>query len=417
MNIAILHYAAWPVIGGVETVIRHQAELFAQHGHTVTVFAGEGAAFDPKIRLVLLNELNPARAEVRAAQEEVAQGGPGRAYFRLYETIQRRFVSLLPQFDHIIAHNLLTMPFNFAATQALSEYAQQIGTLVAWTHDLAAMNPDYMLPSHRISGLLRERQPNIRYVAVSHLRAEQFERLTGTVPDAVIPNGLDLGPAIGLTPEVAKLIGKHLETSTLLLYPTRILARKNIEFALQILAALREESSRTGQHAQDARETRFMDNMHRSHEFHLMISGAPNRYQSDNYLDRLKQLAADLGLGERVTWVNEHFRVTDAHLRSLYLGADALLYTTRQEGFGLPLLEAAAYRIPIFCSDIEPLRSLAPPGAVLLDLRGSPRKIATSIVTRLDNDPTFASRKQLIRCHSAQRLYMEKIEPFLTRKP
>src|SRR4051812_44967124 len=44
MRIALLHYSAAPVIGGVERVIAEHAELLAAGGHEVTIFCGEGAA-------------------------------------------------------------------------------------------------------------------------------------------------------------------------------------------------------------------------------------------------------------------------------------------------------------------------------------------------------------------------------------
>jgi glycosyltransferase involved in cell wall biosynthesis len=46
-------------------------------------------------------------------------------------------------------------------------------------------------------------------------------------------------------------------------------------------------------------------------------------------------------------------------LNNLFRTADAFVYPTRFEGFGMPLLEALAAGLPTACSDIEPLRSIA----------------------------------------------------------
>ena len=40
MNIAILHYAYTPVIGGVEFIMEQHAALFARHGYAVRVICG-----------------------------------------------------------------------------------------------------------------------------------------------------------------------------------------------------------------------------------------------------------------------------------------------------------------------------------------------------------------------------------------
>jgi glycosyltransferase involved in cell wall biosynthesis len=114
--------------------------------------------------------------------------------------------------------------------------------------------------------------------------------------------------------------------------------------------------------------------------------------------------------------MNDLFFVDERQLRSLYMVADALIFPSKQEGFGLPLLEAAAYRLPIFCADIEPLRSIAPYGTVFFDLRDSPRNVAERIRSALAQDNIFRSRKQLFRDYSAETLYFDKIEPLLQDK-
>lgn len=50
--------------------------------------------------------------------------------------------------------------------------------------------------------------------------------------------------------------------------------------------------------------------------------------------------------------------VTDEDLPIMYSGAEAVLYTTLYEGFGLSVLEAMACGTPVVVSDIAPLREL-----------------------------------------------------------
>jgi mannosylglucosylglycerate synthase len=393
MKIAIVHYTSWPVIGGVERVIRQHSQLMSRHGHQVSIWCGEGDAFDQQIETLIIPELNSRDPLVRVAQEEVYNGRPGPTYFRLLEAWQRQLEPIFEKFDRIVVHNMFTMPFNLAGTQALSSLAEGGRRTVAWTHDLAASNPDYKIPPDRPFELIRERQPGVKYVTVSEARAAEFKTLMGAEVDAVVPNGLDFVRACAITPEVADLVREDLPTSIILFYPTRVVARKNIAFALQIIGALRDIGL----------------------PVRLLITGAPDLHNrsSTEHFAGLKQLATDLQVQGLISWVNDLFYVDERQLQSLYIVADAMLFTSRQEGFGLPLLEAAAHRLPVFCSNIEPLRSVALSGTSFFDLQDAPRTVAEKIRHAFARDAIFKRKKQLLRDYSAERLYLDKIEPIL----
>jgi mannosylglucosylglycerate synthase len=391
MKIAIVHYTSWPVIGGVESVIRQHSQLMSRHGHEVVIMCGEGGAFDNQIQTLVVRELNSQEPLVRASQEEAYHGRPGQAYFRLLQTLQKQLGSIYEKFDRIVVHNMFTMPFNLAGTQALSGLAEEGRKTIAWTHDLAASNLDYKIPPYRIFDLIRERQPGVKYVTISEARATEFRTLTSSDVDAVVANGLDFATTCTITPEVADLVREDLPKSIILFYPTRILARKNIAFALQIVGALRDIGL----------------------QVRLLITGAPDSHNqsSTELLAGLKRLAADLDVQKLITWVNDLFYVDERQLHSLYMVADAMLFPSRQEGFGLPLLEAAAHRLPVFCSNIDPLKSIAPSGTLLFDLRDAPRNVAERIRNAFEQDAIFKRKKQLMREYSAERLYLDKIEP------
>ena len=62
------------------------------------------------------------------------------------------------------------------------------------------------------------------------------------------------------------------------------------------------------------------------------------------------------GLGERVRFVGS---VASDRLRALYRGADLFALPSRHEGFGLPVLEAAAQGTAVLASDLPVLREVA----------------------------------------------------------
>jgi glycosyltransferase involved in cell wall biosynthesis len=51
--------------------------------------------------------------------------------------------------------------------------------------------------------------------------------------------------------------------------------------------------------------------------------------------------------------------LSDVDLRSVVAGASALVLPSRDEGFGLPVLEALACDVPVVCSDVPALREVA----------------------------------------------------------
>lgn len=52
-------------------------------------------------------------------------------------------------------------------------------------------------------------------------------------------------------------------------------------------------------------------------------------------------------------------KITDAELDQLYQHASLFVYPSFYEGFGLPLLEAMSYQLPIACSSIPPFHEIA----------------------------------------------------------
>lgn len=78
----------------------------------------------------------------------------------------------------------------------------------------------------------------------------------------------------------------------------------------------------------------------------------------------IAQLILELNLGDKVRctgWIPRE------DLYCLFAGADAFIYPTMFEGFGMTLLEAMAAGLPVACSSIEPVRTIAGDAALLFD--------------------------------------------------
>ena len=88
----------------------------------------------------------------------------------------------------------------------------------------------------------------------------------------------------------------------------------------------------------------------KEHDCRLLIIGH-NGWKND-------EIREQLTLPEyknKVLWIED---ATDAELRWAYAHSDALIAASKDEGFGLPLVEAAHFGLPIICSDIPIFREV-----------------------------------------------------------
>jgi glycosyltransferase involved in cell wall biosynthesis len=100
---------------------------------------------------------------------------------------------------------------------------------------------------------------------------------------------------------------------------------------------------------------------------YLLFLGAPGPRKGLDWLAQAHAAAPDLpplvfaGPGKfTVSDRSQHLGyVSDADLHTVVAGATALVLPSRDEGFGLPVLEAMACDVPVVCSDIPALREVA----------------------------------------------------------
>ena len=101
----------------------------------------------------------------------------------------------------------------------------------------------------------------------------------------------------------------------------------------------------------------FADAVRRDPELQLVCVGSPGRDDAEirAHADSVSARIHMLGY------------VSRADLDSLYRSADALVFPSRYEGFGLPILEAQNYGLPVICSNVTAMPEVAGDGARLID--------------------------------------------------
>lgn len=403
MKIVLMHYAAPPVVGGVEIVIGHQARLLAGAGHEVMVVAGRGEQADDRVSFVRVPQADSRHPDVLAIQAELNLGRVPRDFSAMVDRLHRSLGEILQSADWLIAHNVCSLNKNLALTAALKRINDETPhpRLILWHHDLAWTTPRYRDELH--DGypweLLRTAWPQAVQVTVSEFRRRELAGLYGVPSNEirVIPNGLDAGEflKLGRLTEGFVQALKLMEAWPLLLLPVRITRRKNIELALRTLSHLR------GQFPQAA----------------LLVTGplGPHNPANREYFSDLLSLRAELGLTEVAHFLAEHTAeyLPDEVIADFYRLSDCLFMPSREEGFGIPILEAGLSGIPVFCANIPPLRELGDAYVDYFELDADPADIAAMMIRRISSSSTLGLRRRVRAGFTWDQIYRKHIDPLI----
>ncbi len=149
----------------------------------------------------------------------------------------------------------------------------------------------------------------------------------------VVPPGVDLGMFQPVDrAEARRKIG--YEAGRILLFVGRLERLKGVEIAIRSLGLLRDR-----QH-DDVR---------------LLILGEDSHEGDESEKDRLKAIAAEVGVRDRVDFIGS---IAQHELPYFYAAADVCVMPSYSESFGLVALEAQACGCPVVASGVSGLRSV-----------------------------------------------------------
>jgi glycosyltransferase involved in cell wall biosynthesis len=407
VRIALLHYSGPPTIGGVEQTIFHHARILSDLSFDVCVVVGTGSSFDDRVPVTLIPEMYSKNEGVLAAKAALDRGQISHEFTELRSRLTQRLAQALEGQDVLVVHNALSLHKNLPLTAALWDLHQdgQAPRIIGWHHDLAWDRPDYRRELHPGDPwqLLCRPWPGATHVVVSRAQQARLARVYGIDEAAihVVPPGVDPPSFERWTPLTCRIV-ETLDLPSadlLLLLPARITRRKNIEYALHTLAALRRST------ATDCR---------------LIVTGPPGPHNPTNaaYLDELLDLRTSLGIEASAHFLFQLDGVTPtaidpATLADLYRLSDALFFPSRDEGFGIPLLEAALARLPVFCSDIPPFHESGGAEVHFFSLEADPADTASLIANRLSADPALTLRRRTLQGYTWRAIVRGRVVPLL----
>ncbi len=411
MKIAIVHYTAPPVVGGVEMVIQEHARIFLNAGHSVSIFAGRGdeSALPAGTELTLVPEMDSQDTHIESINKQLEQGiVPGdfeKVLAGLFNTLSPEFI----KYDHVIVHNIFTKHFNLPLTAALSRMLDKgfIKNCIAWCHDFTWTSPRSRSKVH--PGYpwdqLRTCRSDMAYVVVSKQRQKELSGLFG-IPAGrvqVIYNGVNYDQLYGLSPEGSALIGRLALSAAdlVMLMPVRVTQAKNIEFALQTVAEIKIN------HVQPK----------------LVITGPPDPHdaQSMAYFQSLMELRQSLSLEDQVRFVfesgpdkSEPYFIDPSIVADLFRVSDLMFMPSHREGFGMPVLEAGLLGIPVVCTNVPAAEEIGSPDVISFSHQDPPEKVARLIMDWMSSAITYRLRRRVRQEYTWESIYDQRIQPLLS---
>ena len=286
----------------------------------------------------------------------------------LYRFIERFGIEVL------VAQNVLAIPMHVPLGLALTEVIAETGLpAIAHHHDFAWERERFVLTSVRgyLHAAFPPDLPRIEHVVINSMAQKELARRCG-LPSAIIPNVLDFEtPAPGIddyNADVRRDLGLR-EDDVFVLQPTRVVARKGIEHAIELVRCLADPRVK------------------------LVISH-PAGDEGNEYRQLLDERIRDAGIDARFVAdrVGDQ-RGTDElgrkryTLFDLYPHCDLVTYPSLYEGFGNAFLEAIYFRKPVVVNTYAVYaRDLAPLGFRTIEMNQLLSRQAVELTRRVLTD-------------------------------
>jgi len=341
-------------IDGVSLEASKWAQVFGNEGHTCFWFAGELT----KNRQV---SIYARRANFKYDQNLWINSqlfGNHKTSLQLAQIICNYKSSLASQIklfinlyeiDLLVVENALAIPMHIPLGLALTDVIAETGIpTIAHHHDFYWERPRYLpLNDNKlfIHRAFPPNLPNIDHVVINSAARQELTRRRG-IASTLIPNALDFENPPTVSKERVNAFRRSIglkPDDVMFLQPTRIIQRKGIEFALELIKEL-------------------------NHKNYKLVISHETGDEGFEYAEWVQQLAGRYGIQVRFVdnmvedpFARPSYKKDRFSLWEVYQAADFITYPSLYEGFGNALLEAIYFNKPIlvnryqvFVDDIEP---------------------------------------------------------------
>lgn len=350
---------------GVSLEVDKWRRVLEAKGHTVHYFAGNddvpGGHFIPELfpfHPVTNKLIKNCTVALTDFANEYELEAAIRAHAAVIKPQLVKFIRDL-KVDVILPNNLLSVGYNLAGMIALSEAIQETGVRGIvhshdfWWEDSGEVHPTCKTVLRIYLQHAPPAYPQLRHVVINRLAQRALKAYRG-LDATVVPNVFDfdqpLWKADAYNADFRSAIGVR-ETDLVFLQATRILDRKAVELAVDVVAELNRPANR------QRLESAPLHNGRRftaKDQIVLVCAGYVEGIGlSGNYHENL--IAHAKAKGVEVRWVGDlvkHSRGTEAgkkiySLWDSYVYADFVTYPSVWEGWGNQFIEALFAKLPV----------------------------------------------------------------------
>lgn len=382
-------------IGFVSTRFAGTDGVSFEAGKWARIFEGTGAECfwlggqleTPPARGRLVPEAffnHPAVLEIQAGLFGVTERTPETT--RRAEEMAARLASELREFlarfeiDLLVVQNALAIPMHVPLGLAIARVVAETGLpAIAHHHDFHWERERFA--ANACADWLDEafppRFPRVEHVVINSLQRDALKLRCG-LDATIIPNVLDFETVPPEPDEYARGFRADIGVAadeTLVLQPTRIIARKGIEHSVELVRRLADRKA-------------------------VLVLTHP---AGDEGLDCLRDIEARIvragiraiflsgRVGQRRGVTSDGRRVYT--LEDVYPNADLVTYPSSWEGFGNALIEAVRFGCPVLVNRYPVYRSdIAPSGLRVLEMDGAISEGVVAEVRRVLDDPALRRR-------------------------
>lgn len=383
-TVALIHFTGPPAIGGIEDLLTLQAATLTEMGVDVRLVVGNKSE-NSGIDVRCIPELLPTNDRVVASIRALAGAWP-RENHPVVRSVVRSLLNAIEGCTQCWVHNIFTVNLNPFAGEALRMVAASTESIrfVAWCADVS-ITSRFVAPTQ--SRPLPVLPVGTDVVAISRDRAQELTEFFSVSSDRirVIPPPLDVTKWLEMGPEARKFIYdlNLLHASPIVFVPAKALPHKGLQRAVALGMALKQMFPRPS----------------------VLVTAAPSPHEPERSLTLLRQLQESIQtnhLEETVTLCSQTYGepVRRGTVLALMHLSDVLYVPSDEEGYGMPLLEALALRLPIICTDLPAMRESAGPFATYCRRDESAESVARK-VKRLALSPANQGLRRVIAAHGA----------------